>query len=79
MKLDKEYMFLTSGQLYVQLFVEWINLAEVLFHSPESKVIDSVLGGIGMRIQSSSVYVKQGCFAFFSIRSKDRVKCFSSI
>lgn len=33
-------MFLTSGQHYVQLFLEWINLAKVLFHSPESKVID---------------------------------------
>lgn len=72
MKLDKDYRFLTAGQLSVQLFLEWINLAKVLFHSPESKMIDSVLGGIRLRIQSSSVHVKQGRFAFFfSTRSKD--------
>lgn len=65
MKLDKDYRFLTSVQIYVQLFLEWINLAQVLFHSPESKVIDSVLGGTGLRIQSLSVYVNKVALQFF--------------
>lgn len=65
MKLDKDYRFLISVQIYVQLFLEWINLAQVLFHSPESKVIDSVLGGTGLRIQSLSVYVNKVALQFF--------------
>lgn len=65
MKLDKDYRFLTSVQIYVQLFLEWINLAQVLFHSPESKVIDSVLGGTGLRIQEFICICEQGGFAIF--------------